>query len=297
MQRAQMFRSAKVIAFTAGKSTIWHALRPFHADNAWPMKVLGGPAKGAVLLLDLRINGSYWLGTYDNWILSHIRISEWLPRAGVAWDCGAYTGYYSAIFRRAVGDEGKVIAFEGSTCNFQRLRQVPGLNQWTNVHVIHSAVGPDHTVIDFAGDLDGASKPMGGLFKEHGTSIRRERVVCAGVDELCFERHLPAPNFIKFDLEGAEVFALQNGNRVFSEKRPVILLELHGGKEHPEIITSVGSFLVKHNYLAWDVRSFDQRETEPFTDTSSLKEAVADICNTLVCIPYELSDKRDAVLN
>jgi len=255
------------------------------------MKVRAGPAKGAVLVLDLRQNGSYWLGTYDQWILSHIRIQDWLPRGGVAWDCGAYTGYYAAIFRHAVGERGQVIAFEASTQNYERLRQMPALNGWPNVQITHCAVGPDHTKLDFAGELGGASGPAGIKPLDH--PMRSERVDCAGIDELCIERGVPVPDFIKLDLEGAEIFALHNGNCVFTEKRPVVLLEMHavrGGSCFP----AVGSFLSKYDYLAWDVRRFDQRLSEPFADAQSLENAWScnTLCNTLVCIPRQFSAKR-----
>src|SRR5690242_20385110 len=111
-EEGQIMLSTKAVAYAGIKHTVWHILRPFHRASAWPMKVRSGPAQGAVLVLDVRQNGAYWLGTYDDWILSHIRIQDWLPQGGIAWDCGAYIGYYSAIFRRVVGDHGKVIAFE-----------------------------------------------------------------------------------------------------------------------------------------------------------------------------------------
>lgn len=71
-----------------------------------------------------------------------------------------------------------------------------------------------------------------------------------------------------------------------------MLLELHGEK----VLPSVGSFLTKYNYLAWDVRFFDHPRTKPFTDTRSLENAFANISNTLVCIPYEASEKRDHMI-
>src|SRR5436309_22192 len=94
--------SARNIVSTVVKQTVWHALRPFNTGNAWPMRVRSGPAKGTTLVLDVRRNGSYWLGNYDRWILERIRLSDWLPAGGVAWDCGAFVGYYAAVFRKLV---------------------------------------------------------------------------------------------------------------------------------------------------------------------------------------------------
>jgi FkbM family methyltransferase len=284
--------SSKEFFNTAIKQTIWHLLRPFHNSAAWPMKIQAGPIKGAVLVLDLRQNGAYWRGTYDRWILDRIKIRDWLPIGGVAWDCGAYVGYYAALFRRIVGDSGIVVAFEASSSNYNNLRQLPALNHWSNLQVLHLAVGPDHSEIAFAGEVGGASGPIG-LSKEYDKPPISERVVCAGVDELVYERGVAIPDFIKFDVESAEEFALHNGDRVFSEKRPVVLLEVHGEM----LLPAVGSFLTKYRYLAWDVREFDQPQSTPFTDAINLQNAAATICNTLVCLPDELVEKRRSTLD
>jgi FkbM family methyltransferase len=273
------------------KSTIWHGLRVFHDASTWPVKILFGPARGAILDLDLRENGAYWLGTYDGWILDHLRIAFWLAEGDVAWDCGSYVGYYAALFRRIVGDSGKIIAFEASRTNYNRLRRLPVLNNWDNLTIVHLAVGPDHTEIEFAGEAGGASGPVG-LSKKYDHSTTTERVACAGVDELCYERGLPLPDFIKFDLESAEEFALHNGRRVFTEKRPVVLLELHG----EGVLSAVGQFLSIYNYVAWDVRQFDQPLATPITNEVILKTLYLTLCNTLVCIPEEQSEKRDQLV-
>ncbi len=79
-----------------------------------------------------------------------------------------------------------------------------------------------------------------------------EEVECCGVDELVYEKNIPAPDFIKFDLESAEEFALHNGDKIFRTKKPIILLELHGEKA----LKAAGLFLEKYNYhtvLVWDI--------------------------------------------
>jgi FkbM family methyltransferase len=252
----------------------------------WPWRVLSGPAKGVRLVLDIRFQGAYWLGNYDQWILNRLHITHWLPKGGVAWDCGTYAGYYAAIFRKTVGDNGKVVAFEASRSNYERAKAVPALNGWTNLEVVHKAVGPDHSTIRFAGNLEGSSGPVG-LTKEFGDRLLEvETVDCAGVDELAYELGLPEPDFIKFDLETAEEKALHNGERLFSTKRPVLLLELHGESVHP----SVCRFLEKYDYSAWDILKFEDKSVPPLDARTPLNAAI--VSNTLVCLPSERARER-----
>ena len=73
-----------------------------------------------------------------------------------------------------------------------------------------------------------------------------------GVDELIALKNIKEPDFIKFDLESAEEFALHIGDKLFKEKRPLLLLELHG----ENAFLAVGLFLEKYNYKAAYVGDF-----------------------------------------
>jgi FkbM family methyltransferase len=241
-------------------------------------------------MLDIRHNGAYWLGSYDSWILERINVADWLPESGVAWDCGAFVGYYSAIFRRIVGDKGHVLTFEASSKNYEALRHLPSLNRWTNVEVVHSAVGKDHTTVKFAGDFGGASGPLDTKPRTETGNI--ELVRSAGLDELCYEQRNQAPDFLKLDLEGAEIYALHNGDRLFTTKRPVVLLEVHG----PEALRSLGDFLPKYQYCVWDVRYFNQPSFDPYATKLALEQDEAKLCNTLVCLPAERVVERDRLI-
>ncbi len=214
------------------------------------LRVLRGPAKGVWMEIDLRKEGSYWLGTYDQWLLSRIHLERLVKPGHVVWDCGAYIGYYTAILRRLVGDNGQVITFEASSKNYQRVARLPELNGWKNVIVLQRAIGPDHSVIEFVSNLAGGSGPYG-LTKTYSDKdvLEVEKVRCVGLDELVYEQQCPIPDFMKFDLETAEEFALHNGPRLFSEKRPLLQLELHGEKAP----AATGQFLERYDYAAWDV--------------------------------------------
>ncbi len=255
------------------------------------MRVLSGPARGVRLTLDLRIEGSYWLGTYDRWILDRFRLADWLPQGGVGWDCGSYVGYYAAIMRNAVGPTGAVHVFEASSANYSRLANLPRVNAWENVRVWNMAVGPDHTSISFAGDLNGSSGPVG-MTKRYLGVPRVEKVVSGGLDELHLEYGVPLPDLIKFDLETAEEYALHNGRQLFSEKRPVLLLEWHGA----QVIPAVGRFLQDYDYLAWDVLTFDQPDAPCAEGESDLSVRHQTMSNTLVCLPAERRAQRPVAL-
>lgn len=237
------------------KNALWQGLRRATGNEVVPLRVLSGPARGAVLNLDLRTQGSYWLGNYDHYAAARIPVCRYLRRGDTAWDCGSFVGFYAAIFRKLVGPNGLVAVFEGSAANFDHLRSLPLLNGWKNVSIYHRAVGPDHTDIEFAGASGGASGPakISPRFKSI-PAAKTEMVRCFGIDELVFEAGMPKPGVIKLDLEGAEAHALHNGIRIFSECRPILLLEMHGS----DALDATARFLDDYGYCATPAQALEK---------------------------------------
>src|SRR5262249_28896647 len=109
---------------SALKSTA-HKLLSLDGKSARPLTVLSGPARGVRLMLDVRSQGSYWIGTYDRWITDRLPMRNFLRPGDTAWDCGAFVGYYTVIFRRLVGRHGSVFSFEASGRNFGQVACIP----------------------------------------------------------------------------------------------------------------------------------------------------------------------------
>ncbi len=215
--------------------------------------ILNGPAKGVKILLDIRLGGSYLIGTYDKWIFDRVKLHEVIKPGMVCWDCGAFYGYYGAIFRNYTGDSGFVEIFEASSKNYKSVSYLPQLNNWNNVRVHNYAVGPENSEIKFVNNLGGSNGPLELDKKfESNINIEYEVVKCYGVDELIERMNIKEPDLIKFDLETAEVYALKNGDKLFSNKKPIILLELHGATA----LKAACDFIEKYNYqckLVWDM--------------------------------------------
>ncbi len=232
------------------------------------VRVLAGPAKRTKMMLDLRIGGSYFIGNYDKWIFDRVPLKDILKPGMVAWDCGAFYGYYGAIFRNLVGKTGNVEIFEASSTNFNVVTNLPQLNKWDNVRVHNLAVGPDHSSIKFTTNLGGSSGPYGlsKTYNESEAELEIETVACSGVDELIEERGIAIPDLIKFDLESAEIFALKNGHNLFTTKKPIILLELHG----QEALQAAAEFIEQYKYKAIIIYEMNMPNKRVFTTKEAL---------------------------
>ncbi len=179
------------------------------------------------LRLDLQSEKDYWLGTYE--VNLQEVVNQVVKNGWVAYDIGANIGYTSLLLAKAVGETGKVIAFEALPANIKRLRENIDLNGLlSRVKVIHAAV------IDTSGEVQflvGPSDAMGKVLGSAGRTGRHsESISVSGValDDFVYQDRNPIPQIIKMDIEGGEVLALRGMIRLLSEARPIIFLELHG---------------------------------------------------------------------
>jgi FkbM family methyltransferase len=179
--------------------------------------VRAGRAAGLRLLIDPRVEKYYWSGLYEAEVQEIVATR--LASGDSMWDVGAHVGFLSAIAARTVGPTGQVIAFEPFPMNANRLRQTISQNGLGNVTVrevaVSAVVGTSVFYLD-------PSTSMGSLVLAEGAPWIEVPTTTLD-DEL--ERFGP-PALVKVDVEGSEDQVIEGGRRLFSEVRPVLVIEL-----------------------------------------------------------------------
>lgn len=215
------------------------------------LPTLTGPARGLRFRLNLKefIEPLYFYGTYE---LPEAQAIKRVCREGwVVWDCGIYLGYYTNLFSRLVAPTGCVVAFEPDPRNIERTKSNLALNHLSNVQFVQAAIGAPVGEIDFVISHNTNSHIRGayiGLDQfDYATRERTDEVIkvrCISLDEAYQNDNLPRPDLIKIDIEGAELEALQYLDRITTEVRPIIILELH----NPECDAAAWAFSQRANY-------------------------------------------------
>lgn len=190
--------------------------------------IAAGDLAGARMILDLKTEKDYWLGTYE----PHLQqaIQDLVLPGQIAYDIGANTGYVSLLLAQRVGKRGHVYSFEALPANLQRLKwniQINDLGE--RVTIIPAAVKDRSGVTDFyLGPSPGTGKLVGSAGRS--TIQYRESIEVEGVsiDEFIFQSGNPGPDILKIDIEGGEIFALPGMIRTLDEVRPLLFIELHG---------------------------------------------------------------------
>ena len=125
-------------------------------------------------------------------------------------DCGSYTGdTIQALIGHTKGHFSKVIAFEADPA------VMPGLQTFTNgigarVVLNHAAVADYNGTIYFAGDGIGG----GCIASSSGTNV-----ACVRLDDALARESV---SYIKMDIEGAELQALEGAHRIIWRNRPIL---------------------------------------------------------------------------
>jgi len=149
------------------------------------------------------------------------------PDAAI-YDIGANLGLYSILLSRIAGPGGHVYCFEANPVALYFLQANLRLNRVPSFEILPLAIlGTASTTefrINYRNLLVGIAGPLSDLRKP-GHVIG---VTAAPLDELIDRHDLRPPDFIKMDIEGAEVHAIGGMRKTIARHRPAILMELHG---------------------------------------------------------------------
>jgi FkbM family methyltransferase len=223
-----------------GRLSRWYASR--YPENS-VVKIRHGQAAGLFWRRHHRYVNGYWIGHYE------LPIQEALKRelkpGHTFFDFGAHAGFFTLVAARLVGPDGHCIAFEPLPENCASIREQIEMNSLCPCSVVNEAISDSVGSAFFSFSTTALSTA------HLGESRPRERqtvVKVTTVDGACIR--FGKPDFIKMDIEGAEVQALKAASHALRHLRPGWLIELHG----PECEREVRALLREARYGFFDLR-------------------------------------------
>ena len=173
----------------------------------------------------------------------------------LALDCGANIGVHTVEWAKAMTGWGSVLAIEAQERIYYALAGNIAINNCFNAIAVHAAVSsepgvmkiptPNYTVPSSFGSLElryranteFIGQPIN--YSENMAVIRQ-----LAIDEY----NLPRVDFIKLDVEGMELEALQGADQTIKRSRPILLVEKI--KSNPE---QIGQWFADRGYLLREV--------------------------------------------
>ena len=135
-------------------------------------------------------------------------VKKMIKKGDIVLDIGANIGYYTLIFAKIVGKEGKIYAFEPDLDNLAILKKNVKINGYKNIKIINKVVSNKTGRAKLY-----LNKYNTGDHRIFNSSDNRNSVEIETIrlDDY-FKHHLPHDekiNFIKMDIQGAEIAAIQ----------------------------------------------------------------------------------------
>lgn len=202
------------------------------------VKIRSGALAGCHWRRSHRYVNGYWLGIYElpiqNCLVRELRPGD------VFYDIGANAGFFTLLGSKCVGDQGGVFAFEPLPENISSIRAQLQLNDVPNCTVVEAAVSNRESIVEFSSGNDTSTAHIQSMKQgERAGEVFSVRAVA--LDQ--FTEEFPSPDFIKMDIEGAELAALNGARELLGGPRPPkILIEFHSEQLREECVSMLAGF-------------------------------------------------------
>lgn len=147
---------------------------------------------------------------------------KFITKGSVALDVGANFGQMSTLFSEMVGDDGKVYAFEADDFVFEVLRKNIDANGRKNIETVFGAVFNESDKELFFPKQDFARFGAYGSYGIDPNANSGRKVRSLMIDDIDFEKPI---SFMKVDVQGSDLFAMQGATETIRKCRMPILFE------------------------------------------------------------------------
>jgi FkbM family methyltransferase len=203
-----------------------------------------------------------WLGLWDDFIRE--AVVRRLPEDAVILDVGASVGAWTVPLARRFSAQGHIHAFEPVPTNRERLEAAVAQNAIRNVTVSSLALGNATRTVDMwlRSSVTGAGSGTAAIV---ATGTGHLTVQMQQLDDWVDQASVNRLDFIKLDVEGAELMVLAGAERTVTRFRPLILAEFddYWMSTHGLSASDVRQWAMAHAYrlTQWD------RHTRTFVPT------------------------------
>lgn len=190
-------------------------------------------------------------------------LSGLVPPGGTTVDVGANRGVYMTWLSLLVGDRGSVVALEPQPGPLRTARLLRRALRLDNVTLLQRGLGDTEArlqlVVPYRWGLPvygraflGDAPDLAQVDLAEFHSSRRRDIRVTTLDNLTADLGLDSVDFIKCDIEGAELRMLQGASRTIARDRPILLLEIEDRhvSKYGHRADDVVAWLAERGYVA-----------------------------------------------
>jgi FkbM family methyltransferase len=267
-----------------GKGRVFRLAKRF--CRQLPQNAIASTRDGRKLNVKFRDWGDdmiYFLGTYETFCTDVVR--NHINQGDVCLDVGANIGWYSTLFQKICGSEGEVHSFEPVPQTFAELKTNVALNDSdTKVYLNNFGLGDEEKELEIHlfSDLPSGHASLAAQSDHKSIAIP---VKIKTLDSYLIENQIKQVDFIKVDVEGAELMFLKGAKKIFQQQKPpIIFMEMalatsvQFGYKPNDLIKFIKS-QADYDFFALDEKDEKLVRIEGFSDEQ--------IGANVLCIPRE----------
>lgn len=188
-------------------------------------------------------------------LTTQLTIQE-LKKGMTCLDIGSNIGYYALMESKSIGTEGKVIAIEPNPKNFEYLKKNLDLQQVTNVEAYNMAAGDKDDQVNF---LIHERSNLCSVIPEGKPIPKSAKVITVPskrIDSLLEGKKIEKLDFVRMDIEGYEIKAIEGAWTTIRKFKPIIQMEFHNSLFNTE---DKKKFFLKLKREGYEIKYFVPR--------------------------------------
>jgi FkbM family methyltransferase len=172
-----------------------------------------------LVLRDERL--AFWMNSLTEPAAGHrFYFERYRPRDGdICLDCGANYGYVTYVMSKMVGSRGRVISFEPDPETFEMLKKNVEEHDLKNVTIVNKALWNEKTTLKFNAEGSLGGGLVNTINRDKSMLNQQISVETTTLEEIANELSLPRIDFVKMDIEGAELEVLQSSSKLLARHK------------------------------------------------------------------------------
>ena len=180
-------------------------------------------------------------------------IENFQPKSeGIVVDVGAHYGRYTLIAAKRIGPKGKVIAIEADPKNFDMLNKNIKLNKLEHIITLNYAASSNKSKVKLSiPEKKSGHTIYSSIISSRASTVKFIEVNANTLDNLLHENGISIEevNWIKIDVEGAELEVLKGATSVLSKSKEIaLLIEIHNIEDGKNLYQPIMDLLNNYNF-------------------------------------------------
>lgn len=206
----------------------------------------------------------FFFGEYEGG--TNRALERYVRPGDVVIEAGANMGSETVLLSRMVGDAGHVYGFEPNPYTYERLSMNVAINELKNVSIYDLAIGEKDGEVSFNIYPKGFCNP--GMSSKYMSTPQTKKITVPQrtLDSFVAEKGISRVNFLKMDIQGAEMDLLNGADGLLERDRPTIFMEAL--REYNDI-TQLYNRMKKYGYKIYLI---DDEKLEHMSDVAAVRD-------------------------